>query len=373
MSRSKSKFKDLPPPTGHQQATEETRAAVAEQRTVRRVRDFYPIHNLSEYPFTRVQVDIVDLVDIDPTVNSVHNHGFRYIYLAIDVFSRYLIGIPLKTKESDASVTRALKILVEQSDVLAGHPPYQLDSDNEPSFHSRQYQKVAKDNHIDLNFRVDFTDHRFLAFIDRAVRTLREILQKYIEEYQTQNWVDVLPALLKTYNETPHGSLSTSIDTGHKRKKIGPEARLSPEQALDLGKRPEFLNKRIEEKIAIADEKPYNQVQYKVGDEVRYELEPGRFQKRTQARFSSSIHKITDIVGNSFFYITDLDRPYRKDQLLLVKHKRQATEEPHIAQRQSVQRRVRRTNQELRRLGISDQNQTGATDLAPAFSLRSGI
>jgi len=46
---------------------------------------------------------------------------------------------------------------------------------------------------------------------------------------------------------------------------------------------------QVRKKIRIANQQPYNQVVYKVGDEVRYQLELAKFQKRTHPQFSRTV------------------------------------------------------------------------------------
>ena len=355
MKRRRSKYAELPPPTGIAPATEETKEAVAEQTTLRPRSSlkFYPIHADTSFPFSRMQVDLVDLVDIDPSKGR-NNHGYRYIYLAIDLYSRYLIAVPMKFKSSPAC-TSAL----EQTLALNGQTPNTIQSDKESGFVNPPYTTVADENHVNLDYRVDATDHRFLAFIDRAVRTLRQILQVYTNTYDTENWVDVLPQLIATYNATVHSGTHASPD---ELVHIGPKTKAATD----------YAPAQVRKKIRIANQQPYNQVVYKVGDEVRYQLELAKFQKRTHPQFSRTVHRIREIVGNSYFYITGRDRPYRKDQLLLVHARHQPTVQVQpLVERQAAQRRVNRNERDLNSQGVSRQQSISDEAFPPARATRS--
>jgi len=60
---------------------------------------------------------------------------------------------------------------------------------------------VAKDDHISK-----YSDR--LGIIDRLVRTLRKLMNKYMLLPNTTQWSKWLPEIISVYNKTPHASLN---------------------------------------------------------------------------------------------------------------------------------------------------------------------
>ena len=63
-----------------------------------------------------------------------------------------------------------------------------------------------KQNNIDINY-VEVGDHHKLGIIDRFVRTLRDRINKYLEMHNTTKYIDVLPEIIKGYNNSYHSGI----------------------------------------------------------------------------------------------------------------------------------------------------------------------
>src|ERR1700710_993185 len=61
----------------------------------RKVKHYFPLQ--SQYPFQRIQIDLLDMSN--ETVR-----GFKFIFVAIDVYTRYAFCIPMKNKTEGESV-----------------------------------------------------------------------------------------------------------------------------------------------------------------------------------------------------------------------------------------------------------------------------
>ena len=68
----------------------------------------------------------MNLADMQPV--STENDGYRYLLVCIDVFSKFLWVIPLKTKTGPALVT-AFKIILE-----SGRKPQKIQTDQGTEF-----------------------------------------------------------------------------------------------------------------------------------------------------------------------------------------------------------------------------------------------
>jgi len=64
-------------------------------------------HIISSFPGDIIQIDIYDL-----SKYSTYNKNYKFIFAAVDVFSRFALAVPMKTKNID-DTTEALKKLYQ--------------------------------------------------------------------------------------------------------------------------------------------------------------------------------------------------------------------------------------------------------------------
>ena len=256
---------------------------------------YYPIHDDVGTPFQRCQCDILDL-NIVPRANGNH----RYIYLLIDCYSDYVVGVPLKSR-TDTEITQALKIAAEIV-VQQGYSIQRLDSDQESSFQSQLYRAEAKEDDILLNFsqiRQDFS----LAFIDRCCRTLRSLVNKYCQAHQTNRWIDDLQDLIANINNSPSKSLPDNK---------------SPAQIV-AGHDATWLNEKWEKQSDKASRQAVYQQKIVLGSKVRYLLERSVFDKGTLPKWSNEIATVTKVWYGGIYYSLNNDdnTRFRKYELQL--------------------------------------------------------
>ena len=295
----------------------------------RKVKHYYPL--ISRYPYSRLQVDILDLIDSVPRTNK----GYRYIFLCIDTFTRYVFAIPIKTK-NDSDVSAALHKVVSEIKEK-GFIISQIDSDNESSFLSRNYKKILNDNHIFQNLS-QVNDHHSLGFIDRFCRTIRDILKRYSIAYDTNLWIDVLHKLIENYNNRVHSSI-----------------KMTPIEAITEENYTYVYNKMYKQ-IERANIQNYNRSDIQIGTKVRLKLQKNIFEK-SQEQFTRTIHTVERIDGIKY-YVNDRISPYKKSELLIVNGdvgKRVTVEEDEqmkAPQEVNDFRNVRRVNRRLNVEGI---------------------
>lgn len=254
----------------------------------RPVKEFYPI--LSYYPFTRCQIDILDLNSYIPR----NNGGYRYLFLLIDIYSRYVYGFPLKTK-TETEILNGFKEILNNIEET-GFRINRLDSDNESSFKSINFKNLCKSHSITQNFN-NPDDHKALAFVDRLSRTIRELIASYTIAYDTTNWVKVIYLLIESYNERTHRT------TGYSPKDVV-EKNIEIDQSKEMAR------------IDKVGELKYNREEYNIGDKVRLRKRRGIFDKGTEI-WTKSIHTILKIERNNI-YVNDRENPYNKSDLLKV-------------------------------------------------------
>ena len=129
------------------------------------------------------------------------NHGYRDILCAIDVFTRKVYCVPMKTKDIDDCTMGLNKIFK-----IAGLTPKTIMSDNDSSFKGGIFQKLLKRYDIDHDMNI-VGDHHALGVVDRFARTLKSILTKIFLRNEKNNWYDYLEKVIDRYNNTPHSGI----------------------------------------------------------------------------------------------------------------------------------------------------------------------
>ena len=153
----------------------------------------------------------IDLADVSSLSN--HNDGYRYLMTCIDVFSRYAWVVPLKNKSSSTILKAFASIIIDR------RPTY-LQSDKGSEFLNSTFQTFLKSNNI-LFFTSENDDIQ-CALVERYNRTLKTRMWRYFTHANTLRYLDVLPDLVKSYNDTIHSAIKTSPSqvTVHNEKEI---------------------------------------------------------------------------------------------------------------------------------------------------------
>ena len=140
----------------------------------------------------------IDLADLSDYKTS-NNKGFRYIFIVIDDFSKYLWAIPLKNKYSQ-TITNELSNTISTSK----RKPRKLESDTGTEFYNNIFQNFLKSKNIKLYSR--FTD-KGPSIAERVIRTIRNLLKKPVFLAGNADWLSELPSVIKQYNNTIHSSI----------------------------------------------------------------------------------------------------------------------------------------------------------------------
>ena len=134
-----------------------------------------------------------DLVDVQNL--SRFNKGYKYLLTCIDIFSKHAWVVPLKTKQGQELVKAFQTIL------SSGRKPNKLQTDQGTEFLNHVFQKFLRENNIDF-----FTVNSLLkaSVVERFNRTFKNKMYKYFTAKNTLTYIDVLPKLVKSYNNTYH-------------------------------------------------------------------------------------------------------------------------------------------------------------------------
>lgn len=151
------------------------------------------------HPFASVQVDLAFL----PKLRSPLNHNVWGFMVVIDVFSRYLW---IKTFTNRKSLQVPLRHVLEQMKKQFNKTPMNVTGDNE--FATTRLQALAGE----YNFKWWFGDahEKFrTGMSEKVISTMKNLIKRYLTHNNTTKYIDVLPQLVKNYNDTIHSSTNT--------------------------------------------------------------------------------------------------------------------------------------------------------------------
>ena len=130
-------------------------------------------------------IDLVDMIDYKIS----NNKGFRYIFIVIDNFSKYLWAIPLKNKYSQ-TITNEFSIVLTTSK----RKPLKIESDRGSEFYNSIFQNFLKAKNIQHYSR--YTD-KGPSIAERVIRTVRSLLKKPVFLAGNADWLSELPSVIK--------------------------------------------------------------------------------------------------------------------------------------------------------------------------------
>ena len=149
--------------------------------------------------------DLVDMVKY-----SKVNRGYKYIFTNIDIFNKYAWSFSLKTKMVKEIKSCFQKIFKERK-------PSYIWSDQESAFFSKEMLKFFEDH----NTKIYYTHSNLKAVvIERFNRSLRELMMKSFVKSNNTVWYNILPELIKTYNNRYHHTIKMKpIDVNKSNQK----------------------------------------------------------------------------------------------------------------------------------------------------------
>ena len=148
-----------------------------------------------------VQIDLIDYAS--PKLKSIvnANDGMKYLFCAIDTFSRFAWVEPMKNKTDSECVNSFNKILERM-----GMPkPQRILSDRGSEFVSRRFQNNLKK----YNIRPRYANYK-AGTVERFQRSLQSLIAKYQRHNNTKRFISELPLIVKTYNSRYHRTIRMS-------------------------------------------------------------------------------------------------------------------------------------------------------------------
>lgn len=209
-----------------------------------------------------------DLVDVQPIASL--NKGNRYLLTVIDTLSKFAWVVPVKDK-TGSTISEAFKRIFK-----TGRKPRNLRCDSGREFTNAVFQNLLKKEKVHFFTAKNRTK---AAVVERFNRTLRSKLEKYFHATNKQRYIDVLPDLVKGYNQAVHSSIKTTPESVNEFNAEKVWRRLYGHL---LNKNPRKKSKRNP---------------LKTGDLVRISKEKKHFEKGYKSNWVEEVFTISKVIG----------------------------------------------------------------------------
>lgn len=211
-----------------------------------------------------MQSDLIELSSL-----AKDNHDIKFLLVVIDTFSRFAWVQPLKNKSS-STVLEAFKQIISRMKDGFGK---QLMTDQGKEYVNKDFQKYLQQ----LGTKFVIPNNK-CPHVERFNRTFQNILYKYMEEKQTNNYTDKLQDLVTLYNNKYHRIINTSPAEAEKPKNYK-----------------KVLN-QLEIYYKKAAPKRKKRPKFKIGDHVRISGHKTLFQKGYYQTFKPAIYEISNVL-----------------------------------------------------------------------------
>ena len=214
------------------------------------------------------------------------NNGYNGILVVIDIFSKFVWTIPLKTKTGKEVAEAFLNIFKE------GRLPKKLHVDQGKEFYNKDVKQVLEKNNIQMYSTG--TENK-ASIVERFNRTLGNKLKPII--FKNLNWVDVLPKIIKTYNTTYHRTI-----------------KMKP---IDVNIKNENHLLSTVYNFSISSSKP----NFEVGDRVRLSSLVDQFRNKLKTNWTKEIFTISKVsISNVVYYkVNNVNEGIYENELQLSK------------------------------------------------------
>ena len=225
-------------------------------------RKTFPRRRIIAYSkFELLQMDLMQITNL-----ARHNNGYNYILIAIDTLSKFLFMEPIKNKgfaEMQRAMTKILRQVTPKCKLLL--------TDRGTEFLSRKMQNLYKKFGVK---RYHIHSEKKAAGAERAIKSIRNQIQRLIETTGSKRFVHLLPKLAYAHNHRVHSR------TG-----------LRP---VDVDSSNETLV--FERLYAVPPKGARTRANYKVGDLFHISLQKPLFTKSSTKSFTAETFAVSEIL-----------------------------------------------------------------------------
>lgn len=195
----------------------------------------------------QVQIDLLDISSL-----AQFNDGIRYLFCGIDMFSKKAFVSGMVNKSAISSEKALKKMLL-----LFDTKPDEILSDRGTEFKNSLFLNYLRD----MGIKHRFTNSEIkCAGVERFNKTIQGKIYRYLTQNNTSRYIDVLPDLVTSYNNTPHRTIGVTPN----------QAETSKFEEYVRGKLFSFYNRgsRYQQKK-----------KFEIGDHVRISIAKSNFQR----------------------------------------------------------------------------------------------
>lgn len=149
----------------------------------------------------------MDLSDMQRDEVKRENNGMSWILFAIDVLSRKAWAVPLKNKSGPETARGIQEIFESVSNDDTDHTiPRVIYVDRGTEFYNKDVKRLLASYPIPPQLHSGDSTTK-AAIVERLQRTIKGRLWKYFYEHGSYRWIDILPHLMESYNESKHRTI----------------------------------------------------------------------------------------------------------------------------------------------------------------------
>ena len=235
-----------------------------------RKQDSYNLHVTPRKKFSRNRIFVptiddtwqVDLIDLKKIAKF--NNSMNYLLCIIDVFSKFAWVVPLPSKTNN-HIIKAFKDVFRSSK----RKPKRIHSDQGLEFVGGPTQRFLKEEGVHFYY---LSSEMKAAIVERFNRTLKEKMWRYFTHKNSKRYIDVLPQIVDSYNNTYHRSI--------KLKPI----------SVSKDKEREVFKNLYGEGLSKID------IKFKVDDIVRISIDKNKFEKSYTPNWKKELYKVDEVV-----------------------------------------------------------------------------
>ena len=259
------------------------RKNVEQKKQLRGQKSFIPPH-----PFYEFQMDLF-------FINDLEKQKFRVGLLMIDIFTKYMVVVPISSKGEGDIASGMMEALKKMN----GKPEL-LYTDDETALNTQAIQDYLKEQGI--------AHHRTRGHpnsSERAIRTYKDMLYKRVEADEKKGkeniqWIDYNLEILLTYND----------------KMIHSSIKMTPKQAT---RQKDNLKAKVNMTLQATKTRRYPEIS--TGDKVKIYRKKAITEKERTSTWSKetyTVERIEKKLGQSYFYLEGLTRGYLRNEILKV-------------------------------------------------------
>ena len=152
--------------------------------------------------FDNMHIDIADL----PNYKTPQNRHTRYVFVCVDVMSRFAWARPQTSKVNSVNVA-SFRSILEAMKKKFGKTPKSILSDLE--FDTKEFRALCKEYGIKQYFSDRINKGYAVQIAERFIGTLKLMISKFVKLKNTTNYTDSLQDILHNYNTSIHSGINT--------------------------------------------------------------------------------------------------------------------------------------------------------------------